>query len=249
MTADPRHNSSPTGLAEDAYVLPLREILLIFWRRLWIILLAIVVCAAIAVGASLVQQPVYEASIKVLVGQESGITESPNNASGLQDLTQTMAEAVASRSVAESVVQQADLQVDPDTFLEDRLSVSQVDETQFVEVSYQGTDPQKVQQVANTVGDVFSERISNISPDANSITATVWEQAVVPDQPVSPNPLRNGLLGAFLGGVLGTGLAFLLGYLNDRWRSPEELEQTSGVPVFGIIPHFEVQESRKKGKS
>ncbi len=36
--------------------------------------------------------------------------------------------------------------------------------------------------------------------------------------------------------------------LNDRWRSPEELEQVSGVPVFGIIPEFEVNKGVKKGK-
>lgn len=249
MNVDPRHSSSSAGLAEDAYVLPLREIFLIFWRRLWIIVLAIVVLTAIAAGVSLVQQPMYEASISVLVGQESGVTDNPNNATGLQDLTPTMAEAVASRPVAENVIQQADLQVTPETFLEDRLSVSQVSDTQFVEVSYQDPDPQKAQQGVNTVGEVFSERISSVNPDTNAITATVWEQAVVPDRPVSPNPLRNGLLGAFLGTVLGAGLAFLLGYLNDRWRSPEELEHTSGVPVFGIIPHFNVQKDRKKSKA
>lgn len=198
-------------------------------------------------GFSLMQQPVYEASIKVLVGQERGITEAPTDVSGLQDLTETMAVAITSRPVAESVIQQAGLRITPETFLEKRLSVGQIENTQFIEVSYQDAGPQRAQQVVNIVGDVFSERISNVSSETNAITATVWEQAAVPEEPISPDPLRNGLLAAMLGAVLGVGLAFLLGYLNDRWRSPEELEQASGVPVFGIVPQFKAQKNKKSG--
>jgi hypothetical protein len=35
---------------------------------------------------------------------------------------------------------------------------------------------------------------------------------------------------------LGVGLAFLLEYLDDGWRSPEEVEQISGVPTYALIP-------------
>jgi capsular polysaccharide biosynthesis protein len=35
--------------------------------------------------------------------------------------------------------------------------------------------------------------------------------------------------------------------LDDRWRSPEEVEQISGVPTFGVIPEVEVSKSKKKG--
>jgi hypothetical protein len=40
--------------------------------------------------------------------------------------------------------------------------------------------------------------------------------------------------------MLGIGLAFLLEYWDDDWRSPEEVEQISGVPTFGVIPLFEI---------
>jgi signal peptidase I len=36
-------------------------------------------------------------------------------------------------------------------------------------------------------------------------------------------------------------MAFLLRFLSSGWRSPEEVEQISGVPTFGVIPEFEVQ--------
>jgi capsular polysaccharide biosynthesis protein len=45
--------------------------------------------------------------------------------------------------------------------------------------------------------------------------------------------------------VLGTGLAFLLEFMDDSWRSPAEAEQVSGVPTFGVIPP--VTESARRG--
>jgi capsular polysaccharide biosynthesis protein len=45
--------------------------------------------------------------------------------------------------------------------------------------------------------------------------------------------------------MLGIGLAFLLEYLSGL-RSPEKVEQVSGVPTFGTIPDFEAARARKK---
>jgi capsular polysaccharide biosynthesis protein len=45
------------------------------------------------------------------------------------------------------------------------------------------------------------------------------------------------------------GLAFLLEYLDDYWRSPREVEQVSGVPTLGIVPEFKVAKSvKRKGR-
>jgi capsular polysaccharide biosynthesis protein len=232
---------------EEEHVLSLAELLRVVRERLWVIALVTSVLTGATVGLSLAQTPTYEASIKILVGQERGITETPNDAVGLQQLTQTMTEGVNSRRVAEAVIRQQNLQVSPEEFLEERLSVEQVPQTQFIRADYKDPSPERARQVANAVGDVFSEQISEVSPSANAITATVWERAVVPEDPISPNPLRNGLLALGLGLMLGTGLAFLLEYLDDSWRSPEEVEQISGVPTFGMIPEFEASRGKKRG--
>jgi capsular polysaccharide biosynthesis protein len=59
--------------------------------------------------------------------------------------------------------------------------------------------------------------------------------------------LRNGLLAAVFGLMLGTGLALLMEYLDYSWRSPEEVEQISGVPTFATIPEFAVA-TRRMGR-
>jgi capsular polysaccharide biosynthesis protein len=231
---------------EGQHLLSLGDLLRVVRTRLWVILLIAIVCMGAAVGFSLAQTPVYEASIKVLVGQGRGIiTENPNEVQGLQQLTQTMAEGVRSRLVAEAVIQQLNLRVTPEEFLESRLSAQQIKETQFVQVNYRDSSPERAQQVANTIGEVFSQRVSQLDPSNNPISATVWEQAPVPSEPVSPTPVRNGLLALVLGAMLGTGLAFLLGQLDDSWQSSEEAEQVTGVPTFGLIPQFDLAKGKR----
>lgn len=246
MMTEPRKNVHPDA-EEGDYILSLGELFQVIRRRLWVIALVVVLLTGAAVGYSLSQTPQYEASIKILVGHESGIIDSPNEAVGLQQLTQTMTEAVNSRRIAQAVVERLNMDTDLRQFF-DRLTVEQIPDTQFIQVEYRDPDPERARQVADAVGEEFSEQIAGVDPGTNAITATVWEPAVAPDVPVSPTPLRNGLLAMALATILGVGLAFLLEYLYDTWRSPEEAEQISGVPTFGIIPQFDVGKAKKKGR-
>lgn len=247
MRANP---GTSAEVLQDDYVLSVKDLLPVLWRRLWLITLIAVVLAGSAVGFDLLRTPTYEASIKILIGQQEQGGSNPGSlggeVQGLQDITQTMTEAVVTRPVAEEVVRRLDLEQSPEEIL-GNLSVEQTEQTQFMNVSYEDTSPAEAQQIANTVGDVFSEQVSEISPSANAVTATVWERAVTPESPVSPNPLRDGFLALVLGGMLGIGLALLLERLDDSWRSPEEVEQVSGVPTFGVIPEFKFSKSKKGG--
>jgi capsular polysaccharide biosynthesis protein len=91
----------------------------------------------------------------------------------------------------------------------DKLTVEQVENTSFILLSYEAANPKRAQQIANTVGDVSSEFISERSaPDLN-LRATVYTEARVPESPVSPDPLRNGLLTLVVGWAL-TGLLVLI---------------------------------------
>lgn len=250
MSVEPKAKF-PNQHDEGEYVLSLGYFLRVVWKRLWVIALVAFLVTVVVVGVSLLLTPRYEASVEILVGQQQGLVEDPNNAIAFQQITATLTEAVSSRPVAEEVIQSQDLEVTPEDFLEKRLTAEQISDTQFIQVGYTDTDPQRAQKVANAVGEVFSERISEVAQDDSAVSATVWATAVVPDEPVSPNPLRNGGLAFAFSLLLGLGLAFLLEYLDDSWDSPEEMERVSGVPTFGVIPRFEAPDSaasqRKKG--
>jgi capsular polysaccharide biosynthesis protein len=257
---DPTHNSNertvsrdvPQVLATYAETQPyltLREILQVLWKRAWVIALVALVLVGTAVGASLVQTSVYEASAKLLLGQKQDENQLLGNlmgsVEGLQQLTHTMVAAVDSRPVAEETIRQQGLQMDPQTLL-DNLTVEQLEDTQFLQLTYSDSDPERAREIVNAVSDVSTDKIAETNASSTNITVIVWEHAAVPDAPISPDPVRNGLLALGLGLMLGVGLAFVLEYLDDHWRSPGEVEQVSGVPTLGVIPVFKLAKTRKK---
>jgi capsular polysaccharide biosynthesis protein len=202
-----------------------------------------------ALGLSLVQTPVYVASTDLLVGREYERGQNiilSNELSGLEDLNRTLVEAISSRRVAEAASQELGLRAYPPERLLGGLSVEQVGETQFIRLSYSDPDPWRAREVADAFGAAIPEQISELIPGAG-ITTTVWERAEKPTAPASPHPMRNTILGLMLGLMLGVGLAFLLEYLDDSWRSPEDVELASGVPALGAIPGFELGAPTKNG--
>lgn len=240
------HASQPaTPVPAEEGVLSLRELLQTMWRRLWIILLVALVAVGATVGFGLTQTPMYQASIKVLVGQGQGLTPDSADVIGLQQLTQSMAELAYTRTVADAVIQELDLETTPEQFLAS-MSVQQVEETQVIEISYTDSDPERASQVANTIGEEFSGQVSEVSSNANSISAVTWEKAAVPLSPITPDLFRNGLLALVMGLMLGVGLALLLEQFDDRWRSPEEVEQVSGVPTLAVVQEFKIPKNLKK---
>ena len=175
-------------------------------------LVAVVIVAATVAMASLVETPQYEASSTLLIGQDRSLLEGPPldaRVQGLQQLTMTLAEAAQSRPVAEETIERLKLPMNPDVFLE-RLEAEPIENTQFIELSYTDPDPMRARVVTNTVGDVLSEQVSEVGQDGSGMTARLWERAPVPEEPVSPNPLRNGLVTLASGLLLFVGLAVAL---------------------------------------
>jgi len=89
----------------------------------------------------------------------------------------------------------------------------------------------------------------SISEDLMSGGLEVIADDDVPESPVSPRPVRNGVLAFFLGSILGLGLAFLVDYLDDTVESREEVVRLYEVPVLGEIPRHRELESQQRRSS
>ena len=178
--------------------------------KMHMLLGAVVLVAVGVIAVSATRPPTYEASALLMVGQKElsdgkipliPLAPSPET---LQQLTHTMVVAIESRPVAEEAIQRLGLELSPDQLL-NNLTVEQVETSQFIQLTYTDSDPGRAEEVVNTVGQVSSERISNTSAAANDLKATVYERAITPASPVSPKPLRNGLLTLVVGLVLCAG--------------------------------------------
>jgi capsular polysaccharide biosynthesis protein len=211
-----------------------------------------VVLVAVAMSvASLWQTPTWEASAQVLVDEKQSDRQSyltgsgeeiqtlPPGGEGLREtIILTMAHVIDSRPVAEEAIGRLGLRTEPAELL-DNLTIEQVENTSFIRLTCEGTDPVKAQQIANTVGEVSSELLSKRSAAGSKVRAAVHEEAIVPESPVSPDPLRNGLLTLVMGLGLCAGLALTLprplaamvaGKLGGRIRVRQGVGQ-AGLPA------------------
>jgi capsular polysaccharide biosynthesis protein len=66
-------------------------------------------------------------------------------------------------------------------------------------------------------------------------TIIVAEPAQVPLYPVAPRPLFNTFLAVVVGSILTLGMAFLIEYLDDTVKNPEDVDQALGVSTLGAI--------------
>lgn len=68
----------------------------------------------------------------------------------------------------------------------------------------------------------------------------VIDEAVVPERPVSPNPLLNAFLALVLGTLFAGTAVFLREALNTRIRNKDDVQHaTNGLPVLGTIPRIQ----------
>jgi capsular polysaccharide biosynthesis protein len=215
-------------ISEEGYVDPLESLLRVLQRWLHLIAVVVISFVGIALMFSLVQTPMYEASIKMVVkqqdrGESVGLS---GEVQGLQQLTLTMVELIDSRPVAEAVIRDLGLQTSPESFLAN-LSAEQVNATQVIEATYRDPQPQRAQRVINALGEEFSTRVSEETFVTDNITVAVWETAVLPAEPVSPDFKFNIGVALALGVMIGVGLAFLLEHLFNKPR-PERYEGIGG---------------------
>lgn len=67
---------------------------------------------------------------------------------------------------------------------------------------------------------------------------SIIDPAEVPRRPVSPNKRKNLLIAFVLGLFGGVGLCFLLEFLDNTIKGPEEVEKLTGVSSLGVIPYL-----------
>jgi succinoglycan biosynthesis transport protein ExoP len=192
------------------------------WRRKEIVAIFTLTVAAGALVVSLLEDPVYEATASVLL--------SPSDDSQL-----TASQAIEFAD-ADEIAQRAGDRlggVDPASILQ-RTRVEQGDAPDLFTVSADAEGPISATELADVYARKFVTYVDDL-PDFDG-EADVVEKAIQPDTPKSPQTVRNTLLGALVGLLLGIIAVLVWGRLDPRVRAARELDGILGVPLLGRIP-------------
>ena len=75
--------------------------------------------------------------------------------------------------------------------------------------------------------------------EAQATSSLIQKDPAIPVyNPVQPQPLKSGMLAAVVGFMLAAGVIFLIAFLQDEIRDPEEITRKWGVPVLGLITSY-----------
>jgi Mrp family chromosome partitioning ATPase len=84
--------------------------------------------------------------------------------------------------------------------------------------------------------EMFAERVSRVTALSRSAEPVeVARAAATPQDPVSPRPLRNGVIGALIGLVVGLLIAFVRDSFDRRLRGARDIEDELGLPLLGHV--------------
>lgn len=215
----------------------IEEIIDILMKR-WKMIISITLTATILAGlvSFFVIAPKYEANTKVFIGKENTNSkdESYNNSDVqmYQQLLKTYAEVVKTNDLVEKAIEKTGADINSQDVL-DNLTVTPTANTQILEIKYVSKNKNQSEEILQAISDQFIKTATELIPNGN---VKVVEQVKLPEGPVSPNKKLNIAIAFLLGLMVSIGLAFLLEFMDNTFKTKEQLEQILEVPVIGAIP-------------
>lgn len=205
-------------------------------KKRWILIVSITLVATLISGilSFFVIKPTYEASTKVFVGKEESSLEgyNTNDIQMYQKLLQTYAETIKTNEVIQAAINNtnADLSVKD---VKDSLTVTPIADTQILQIKYKNNDPEVARSIIENITNEFVILSKELVPNGN---VRVIEAVQLPEDPVAPNKKMNIAIAFLLGLMVSVGLVFLLEYLDNTFKTKENLERELNIPVLGLIP-------------
>lgn len=188
----------------------IQELAYVLWKKISILLLCTIIGAGVTgVYTKLFVTPQYQSSAMIYIyGSTASFNSSKLTLSS--ELTEDYTTLAKSREVMEGVIDKMGFDCTTQE-LASAISVSHDENSSILMMTATNSDPKVAADIANSVADETAERISEVM---NIDKPSTVEDAVVSSSPVSPNLLKNMLVGAFAGLIIAAGV-IILSFLKD----------------------------------
>ena len=213
--------------------------------KLFIVVIALSVSVLVSVIYSeFVKVPKYHSYATVVLAttndndDKNGITQ--NDITINQKLIATYREIIKSRRVLGQVIDNLDLSMSSDE-LSREVSVTNQTDTDVIKITVSQPKREDAANIANEIAKVFSNEIVEIY---NIKNVSIIDPAIESNNPYNINTVKDAIIAAALGMVLGCGVIFVMFYFDTTIKNPEEVQTKLGLPVLGVVPI--VDDKKKK---
>jgi tyrosine-protein kinase len=206
----------------------------------WILITTLVVLAA--AGALVhAQTPQYksQAAVDVWFASPDATTVQPPNMTTEKGIVSSgVVLAIASRSLGV-----------PQSQLLSGLSVNVPASSSLLQIAYSDPVPYVARARAQAIAQAYvtyrtpktapaKQSTKTSTPEFESLRAALITSPALPSSPSSPNYLVNMLAALIIGLGLALGTAAIRDHLDDRFRSPAEIDAQTGAPLMALVPAF-----------
>ncbi|QIH77972.1 capsule biosynthesis protein CapA [Macrococcoides canis] len=180
-------------------------------------------------------KPTYSASTQILVNSngDNSQLELQANQTDLQ-LINTYNEIIKSPVILDKVAKNLNTTKN----LASNISVSNSTQSKVITINATAKNYKDAAKIVNETARVFSKEVGKIMKTDN-VTVLTKADENLKASPVKPKPLINTLIGLILGLLLALALTLLNNILDKRVKSEEDVQEILGIPVIGMIPHFD----------
>lgn len=191
-------------------------------------------------------KPKYEANTKLFIGkQESKKTDyDSNDVQMYQKLLTTYAEVLKTDDIIEKSLEKANINENINT-AESNLKVTPRADTQILEVSYTDTNKENAAKFLNALITNFMKESKKLIPNGNT---QIIQKVKVPEKAVSPNKKLNILIAFVLGLMISVGVSLLLEFMDNTFKSKDELEKFLEIPVLATIPDHDADSDHRSDR-
>lgn len=221
----------------------LKEYLQIIKKRLWLVIALPIIAALITFSVSrYYMEPIYEAKAALLVGiipYDQEYQMSYDDILMYEQLIKTYSELAQSKLVAKETLSRLNTGMTLEE-LQSIITVTNKADSQIIEVTAQDTDPKMAADIANTLSQVFIEKVDALM---NSDDTKFMDKADVPNEPAKPRVMLNTAIAFFLGLMMSLGIIFLREYLDNTLKTENDIERYLAVTVLANVPYVK---GRKK---
>ncbi len=214
----------------------LTNIFKIVTKRWWIIVVSLLVCVTVSVIATyFIATPVFQSSTTVYVGKKTALSSDNaiNDVLLGNQLVKDYREIILSRLVASQVLTNLGITNLSADQLSSKITVSLKNETRVIQISVSDTDSILAKNIANSVASIFKDKVVDIMAVDN---VSVIDTAVASTIPVSPNKRLNIILSFIIALIAGIGINFLIEYMDNTIKTPDDVKKYLDLPVIGVIP-------------
>jgi capsular exopolysaccharide synthesis family protein len=205
----------------------------------WILIITLVVAgAAGALAHRQTRQYKSQASVNVWFSSPdaSALVQPPNMVTEKGIVSSGVVLAIASRT----------LHVAPWALLPG-LSVTVPASSSLLQVGYSDPVPRVARERAQAIANAYvayrtpkavPRSTKSVTPVIDTLRAALITSASLPTSPSSPKYLLDIIVALIVGLGLAIGTAAIRDHLDDRFRSPFDLEDQTGAPLLALVPAF-----------